>query len=72
MMYDKLPYMVYGFHGCDQTIKDEILKKGSFFKTSSNAYDWLGKGIYFGKTIIKEQWNLLLMLRNIPNNQKGQ
>lgn len=46
-MYSKLPYMIYGFHGCDKDVKDSILKNGDFFVPSQNDYDWLGSGIYF-------------------------
>lgn len=37
---------VLGYHGCDQTAGERILR-GEPFHASSNAYDWLGKGIYF-------------------------
>ncbi|MBQ7069258.1 MAG: hypothetical protein IJM82_08845 [Synergistaceae bacterium] len=46
-MYSKLPYVVYGFHGCDESIKNEILHNHGFFTPSQNSYDWLGEGIYF-------------------------
>lgn len=46
-MYKPLSRYVYGFHGCDQSIKDAILHQGSSFKISDNPYDWLGTGIYF-------------------------
>src|SRR5574344_953252 len=43
MEYEKI---VYGFHGCDQTVKDKILN-GEHWIPSSNKWDWLGSGIYF-------------------------
>ncbi|WP_455527905.1 hypothetical protein [Huintestinicola sp.] len=46
-MYSKLPSIVFGFHGCDKKVKDKILSGESFLKFSTNAYDWLGTGIYF-------------------------
>lgn len=46
-MYSRNSGIVYGFHGCDQKTKDEILSKEKFFESSKNPYDWLGEGIYF-------------------------
>ncbi|MCK1671705.1 hypothetical protein [Bradyrhizobium sp. 150] len=37
---------VLGYHGCDESIADKLLA-GADFKESTNAYDWLGHGIYF-------------------------
>lgn len=37
---------ILGYHGCDRSVADEILR-GSPFKPSENSYDWLGHGIYF-------------------------
>jgi len=37
---------VLGYHGCDKSDGERILR-GEIFRTSSNDYDWLGTGIYF-------------------------
>jgi hypothetical protein len=37
---------VLGYHGCDASV-GEMLLAGKDFKKSTNAYDWLGHGIYF-------------------------
>ncbi len=37
---------VLGFHGCDRTVGERLLR-GEAFKPSNNRYDWLGPGIYF-------------------------
>lgn len=47
MMYKPTARIVYGFHGCDIAVKDEILRNNGTFKISDNAYDWLGTGVYF-------------------------
>ncbi len=39
--------LVLGYHGCDQTVRDQVMQKGAKLKPSMNEYDWLGKGIYF-------------------------
>lgn len=41
--YDRV---VVGYHGCDEEVATRLLN-GEPFKASDNAYDWLGKGIYF-------------------------
>ena len=37
---------VLGYHGCDRTVGESLLK-GNPFRPSNNDYDWLGPGIYF-------------------------
>ena len=46
-MYRKLPNLVIGFHGCKKDVFDKVVLGGEPLKASSNAYDWLGNGIYF-------------------------
>ncbi|RYD32355.1 MAG: hypothetical protein EOP86_15875 [Verrucomicrobiaceae bacterium] len=38
--------MVIAYHGCDQSVVDNVLAGGEL-KQSENDYDWLGTGIYF-------------------------
>jgi hypothetical protein len=38
---------VIGFHGCDQEVAERVLLGKGELDYSENAYDWLGKGIYF-------------------------
>lgn len=47
-----------GYHGCDRTIADVVLRDGRGLKVSENAYDWLGHGIYFWENDPKRalQW----------------
>lgn len=46
-MYSKLPNLVLGFHGCDQSAFENVIKNSQQMKQSKNDYDWLGHGIYF-------------------------
>jgi len=41
------PGIVVGFHGCDKTTFDKVIKHGGSLSHSENDYDWLGHGIYF-------------------------
>lgn len=46
-MYSKISNLVIGFHGCDQSTFDAVIKNGERLKNSTNDYDWLGHGQYF-------------------------
>lgn len=47
-MYSSHPHFVLGFHGCDQSIADAVVKgQTHHLVASKNKYDWLGHGIYF-------------------------
>ena len=47
-IYQKLPQLVLGFHGCDETTAEEVLSDPrKHLRPSDNDYDWLGNGIYF-------------------------
>ncbi|MEK7433774.1 MAG: hypothetical protein AABZ74_11625 [Cyanobacteriota bacterium] len=39
--------IVFGYHGCDKIISDNVIKNGYPLGKSQNSYDWLGHGIYF-------------------------
>jgi len=41
------PEIVVGFHGCDRSVADKVIKQGEALAKSENDYDWLGNGIYF-------------------------
>ena len=46
---DLLSYQrtVFGFHGCDRRVADEVLSGKRLLTASLNTYDWLGMGVYF-------------------------
>lgn len=46
-MYQKLPNLVIGFHGCKKEIWESVLHDGKLIKDSVNDYDWLGHGQYY-------------------------
>lgn len=46
-MYSTKTGLVLGFHGCDDSIINDILLGKKELKQSDNTYDWLGHGIYF-------------------------
>lgn len=46
-MYSSKPAYILGFHGLDKTVGLEILNDRNSLRHSTNAYDWLGHGVYF-------------------------
>ena len=46
-MYSRRPSFIVGFHGCDETVRNDIVANHSEMKPSCNKYDWLGRGFYF-------------------------
>ena len=47
MRYTDFPTTVYAFHGCDESVAEEVFAGKQELKASTNDYDWLGSGIYF-------------------------
>lgn len=46
-MYQTLPNLVLGFHGCSRETYEKVLYYHEELSSSTNDYDWLGNGIYF-------------------------
>ncbi len=46
-MYSIRSGLILGFHGCDETTRNEVLNHRMQLKASTNHWDWLGSGIYF-------------------------
>ncbi|HWW40731.1 hypothetical protein [Pedobacter sp.] len=46
-MYNDRPNFILGFHGCDESDCHSLLNSSSKIKSSKEAFDWLGHGMYF-------------------------
>ena len=46
-MYSKRHNLIIGFHGCDESVREKIVKGEDKQYKSTNDYDWLGHGMYF-------------------------
>lgn len=46
-MYDVKPNLIFGFHGCDESVRDRLLTQPDEIVISKEKYDWLGHGMYF-------------------------
>ena len=46
-MYSTRSGLIFGFHGCDDTVTHDVVNHGISLRESHNSYDWLGHGVYF-------------------------
>ena len=56
-MYGARPNLVFGFHGCRESVYDKVLYQGEQLRWSTNKYDWLGNGIYFWENSLQRASN---------------
>lgn len=45
-MYRKRPNLTIGFHGCDLTVRNDLVSNPDKVKKSQEKFDWLGNGFY--------------------------
>lgn len=62
---------VLGYHGCDQSVAEELLS-GKPFKASENDYDWLGPGTYFWEANLLRGLEFAKLLATEPWGSKVQ
>jgi hypothetical protein len=65
-MYSKRTGLVFGFHGCDQSLVENIITGKTSLKPSINTYDWLGHGVYFWDNSPSRALDFALHLKNNP------
>lgn len=70
-MYISQPTLVLGFHGCDQTVAEEILAGRTRLLSSRNEYDWLGSGIYFWEGNPQRADEYARLLQSSPKRTRG-
>lgn len=71
-VYQRLPGLVLGFHGCDKSVGEAVLANPkSHLKPSTNEYDWLGEGIYFWENDPNRAWEFASEAAAKPHLSKG-
>ncbi|MBP8849712.1 MAG: hypothetical protein KBG80_04065 [Breznakibacter sp.] len=45
-MYSRRPNLMIGFHGCDESTRNELVNNPFVVKKSQELFDWLGNGFY--------------------------
>jgi hypothetical protein len=46
-MYSSRTGLILAFHGCDESVIDDVVRQNRPFKFKENKWDWLGHGAYF-------------------------
>lgn len=69
-MYSTRAGLILGFHGCDQSIVQDILTGKKSLEPSTNEYDWLGHGIYFWDNSPSRALEYATLLKNNPGRAK--
>lgn len=46
-MYAAVPGLIIGFHGCERSVRNDIINERKKLRFSTGKYEWLGHGIYF-------------------------
>lgn len=46
-MYNSRPGLLIGFHGCEASTREALLRNPDVIRKSEKPYDWLGHGMYF-------------------------
>lgn len=67
-MYPTSGQLVLAFHGCDQSVKDEVISKRTRLRPSQNRWDWLGHGVYFWEADPKRAIEFARILKNRPKS----
>lgn len=69
-MYRIRNNLILGFHGCDESVRNDIVTRKTPFKPSNNAYDWLGNGMYFWENNIKRAHDWAVNSMKNPQNSR--
>lgn len=70
-MYSTKPGLILGFHGCDESVVQEVLTGKTSLKESTNSYDWLGHGVYFWENSPARAMEFAEHSRKYPKQSKG-
>jgi len=70
-MYSTRTGLVLGFHGCDESVVMKVLTGEKSLKKSTNNYDWLGYGAYFGENSPSRAMEFATHLQKHPNRSIG-
>ncbi len=71
-MYSNQSGLIFGFHGCDASLVEDVLLGKTELKQSNNKYDWLGNGIYFWENSPARAHEWAEHLKNNPGQSKNE
>lgn len=67
-MYRTRNNLLIGFHGCDESVRNDIVAGKIPFKPSTNSYDWLGNGMYFWENNLSRAYDWAVRSMENPQN----
>ncbi len=70
-MYSRGSGIVYGFHGCDKSVAENVVNLKQSLRESINKYDWLGNGMYFWENSPSRALEFATHLRNNSGKAKN-
>ena len=70
MLYQKTS-LVFGFHGCDESVRDALINGKTELGYSRNDWDWLGHGIYFWESSPMRALEYAIELQQNPHKTTG-
>lgn len=70
-MYSRGAGVIYGFHGCDKSVAENVVNLKQPLKQSINSWDWLGNGIYFWENSPSRALEFATHLMNNPGKSKN-
>lgn len=69
-MYSVKDNLIFGFHGCDESLCNKLVNGDEQLDYSENQYDWLGKGMYFWENDPARAFQWAESAMKYPKNQK--
>ena len=70
-MYSSRSGLIFGFHGCDETIAQDVVNRRINLRESHNNYDWLGHGVYFWENSPERALEYAFFLKENPERAKN-
>jgi len=69
-MYSTRTGLILAFHGCDQSVADNVISGKSPLVHRKNKYDWLDHGIYFWNNSPSRALEYATFLKDNPQRSK--
>lgn len=69
-MYTIASGLILGFHGCDQSVVDKVIRGEDELLPSNNLWDWLGNGVYFWENSPSRAFEFAIDLSKHPERTK--
>ena len=65
-----LPGVLFGYHGCDRSLVNQLVLGQTQLRPSTNAWDWLGDGAYFWEHDPQRAFDFACDIRDRPHRHQ--